>query len=196
MKKWKMAALTALSLVTLCAADCQKGTGGADAASDGAVADDSAVANDSAVADDSASRGDGEAGAREDGSADAGPGDGFAPDSGVCSLPQVVGPCEAAIPRYWFNAASGRCEFFIYGGCGGNANNFASLEACIASCAPTSTNPCLIALCQSGRQCVFQGAKPLCAAPCDDAGACPPPTSCGCGASCPSCKDCRRVCLP
>jgi hypothetical protein len=27
----------------------------------------------------------------------------------VCSLPKQAGTCEAAIPRFWFNAASGRC---------------------------------------------------------------------------------------
>jgi len=32
-----------------------------------------------------------------------------------CTLPQVVGRCKAALPRYWYNAESGECERFIYG---------------------------------------------------------------------------------
>lgn len=50
----------------------------------------------------------------------------------VCSLEKVVGPCRAAMPRWWFNADSSRCEQFTYGGCGGNANNFRSEQACVA----------------------------------------------------------------
>ncbi|MCA9556628.1 MAG: hypothetical protein KC933_41780, partial [Myxococcales bacterium] len=57
---------------------------------------------------------------------------GGGPDA--CGLPMEVGPCEAAIPRWFHNAQTGMCERFIYGGCGGNANNFETLEACEASC--------------------------------------------------------------
>lgn len=52
----------------------------------------------------------------------------------VCSLPQVVGPCDAVIPRFSFNQQKGRCEKFTYGGCGGNENNFLTAEACEAKC--------------------------------------------------------------
>lgn len=77
--------------------------------------------------------GDGDAGA-----ADSGATDGAVGDAGTCSLPKVVGPCEAAMPRFWFNAATGQCEPFTYGGCGGNANNFESAAACAQACAPTN----------------------------------------------------------
>ncbi|MCB1744157.1 MAG: hypothetical protein KDK91_27555, partial [Gammaproteobacteria bacterium] len=52
----------------------------------------------------------------------------------VCDLPAEVGPCQAAIPRWYHDSASGSCESFIYGGCGGNANNFTSAEACRMAC--------------------------------------------------------------
>eukprot|EP00051_Salpingoeca_urceolata_P017573 m.241086 g.241086 ORF g.241086 m.241086 type:complete len:2387 (+) comp18994_c0_seq2:73-7233(+) len=52
----------------------------------------------------------------------------------VCALPLVVGPCDAAIPRWHYNAETDRCEEFVYGGCGGNENNFATLEACEQRC--------------------------------------------------------------
>jgi hypothetical protein len=59
----------------------------------------------------------------------------------VCSLPQQSGPCLAAFPRWWFNSETGLCEPFLYGGCGGNANNFASQAACRVSCGPEDCRP-------------------------------------------------------
>ena len=52
----------------------------------------------------------------------------------VCDQPMVVGPCEAAIPSWYYNSESGECEMFTYGGCGGNDNRFATREACQARC--------------------------------------------------------------
>jgi Kunitz/Bovine pancreatic trypsin inhibitor domain len=52
-----------------------------------------------------------------------------------CLQSSETGMCRAAFPRYYHNAASGECEEFIYGGCGGNSNNFNTVEECIASCA-------------------------------------------------------------
>lgn len=54
----------------------------------------------------------------------------------VCSLPSVTGPCKAAIKKYFFNKATGSCEIFTYGGCGGNGNNFDTKEQCLAKCQP------------------------------------------------------------
>jgi len=74
----------------------------------------------------------------DSGAADGGAANGAAGDAGTCSLPKVVGPCEAAIPRFWFNVATGQCEPFTYGGCGANANNFESAAECSRACAPVS----------------------------------------------------------
>jgi len=52
----------------------------------------------------------------------------------ICSLPADVSPCDAAIARWFHNAAAGECEQFIYGGCAGNANNFQTRETCKAAC--------------------------------------------------------------
>uniref|UniRef100_A0A8C3Y0F2 BPTI/Kunitz inhibitor domain-containing protein n=1 Tax=Catharus ustulatus TaxID=91951 RepID=A0A8C3Y0F2_CATUS len=41
-----------------------------------------------------------------------------------CYLPSVCGNCKALFRRFFFNASSQQCEEFIYGGCGGNRNNF------------------------------------------------------------------------
>ncbi len=52
----------------------------------------------------------------------------------TCGLPAEPGPCDAAIPRWHFDAGTGRCAPFTYGGCQGNANNFVSEEACRREC--------------------------------------------------------------
>ena len=56
----------------------------------------------------------------------------------ICSLPGVIGPCEAYTPRLYYSAVTGQCESFIYGGCDGNANNFQTLEECEAACVQTA----------------------------------------------------------
>lgn len=51
-----------------------------------------------------------------------------------CRLPSVVGHCRAAFPRFYYDVTDQTCKLFIYGGCGGNDNNFNSQEECEASC--------------------------------------------------------------
>ena len=41
-----------------------------------------------------------------------------------CSLPSEPGMCRAAFRRFYFEAKVNDCVQFIYGGCGGNGNNF------------------------------------------------------------------------
>ncbi|KAJ7332275.1 hypothetical protein JRQ81_014455 [Phrynocephalus forsythii] len=53
---------------------------------------------------------------------------------GICYLPVDTGICYASIPRYFFSQNSKKCEKFIYGGCGGNANNFRTLKQCRYTC--------------------------------------------------------------
>ncbi|XP_065917768.1 uncharacterized protein [Dysidea avara] len=57
----------------------------------------------------------------------------------VCGLPPLVGDCDAAIRRYFYNRTSQRCERFIWGGCGGNSNRFTTVEECRAACEPGTT---------------------------------------------------------
>ena len=74
---------------------------------------------------------------------------GKCPPKDVCSLPAVQGPCEAHIPRYFYNATSSKCERFYYGGCLGNKNNFRTIQECTRKCGnldicllPRVTGPC------------------------------------------------------
>lgn len=55
-------------------------------------------------------------------------------DRAYCQLPPDSGDCEAAFPAIYFDAASGQCKQFTWGGCGGNANRFDNLSDCYAAC--------------------------------------------------------------
>ena len=43
-------------------------------------------------------------------------------------------PSQYIISGYFYNKDNGKCEYFGYGGCGGNSNRFNSEEECRARC--------------------------------------------------------------
>jgi hypothetical protein len=51
-----------------------------------------------------------------------------------CQLRPETGPCKAGTGMWYYDAAQGRCAQFIYGGCLGNANRFATVKECAAVC--------------------------------------------------------------
>jgi hypothetical protein len=58
----------------------------------------------------------------------------------VCTLKKDSGMCRAAVTAWYFDPPTdsrnkGECKNFIYGGCGGNANRFASKKKCDDMCA-------------------------------------------------------------
>ncbi|GIY61357.1 papilin [Caerostris darwini] len=58
----------------------------------------------------------------------------FKADADTCDLPAETGRCRGFFPRYHFDKASGQCKRFVYGGCGGNANNFKTEDDCNSAC--------------------------------------------------------------
>lgn len=52
-----------------------------------------------------------------------------------CSLPKAYGHCYGHIPKWHFDNDLQICKLFVYGGCGGNANQFPSREICETACA-------------------------------------------------------------
>ncbi|XP_078313590.1 uncharacterized protein LOC111130469 isoform X3 [Crassostrea virginica] len=62
----------------------------------------------------------------------------------VCNMDKEEGNCLAYFERFFYNKNTGSCDQFVYGGCGGNANNFDSEESCNRKCVeslrPTCSN--------------------------------------------------------
>ena len=54
--------------------------------------------------------------------------------SDPCNLPPATGPCRGSFPMYYYDSKTKQCERFIYGGCGGNANRFYTIEECDRTC--------------------------------------------------------------
>uniref|UniRef100_A0AAQ5ZXS7 Amyloid-beta A4 protein n=1 Tax=Amphiprion ocellaris TaxID=80972 RepID=A0AAQ5ZXS7_AMPOC len=52
----------------------------------------------------------------------------------VCWAQAESGPCHAMLERWYFVPEQARCAPFLFGGCGGNRNNFDSEEYCLAVC--------------------------------------------------------------
>lgn len=56
------------------------------------------------------------------------------PNSDKCVYQPDWGPCNQLRYQWFYNLSSGVCEQFLYGGCGGNPNRFASFELCQVTC--------------------------------------------------------------
>uniref|UniRef100_A0A183GJ10 Tissue factor pathway inhibitor n=1 Tax=Heligmosomoides polygyrus TaxID=6339 RepID=A0A183GJ10_HELPZ len=52
----------------------------------------------------------------------------------ICQMKLETGPCRGYIKRFGYDAKKGKCVKFIYGGCGGNENNFESRNQCKRRC--------------------------------------------------------------
>lgn len=52
----------------------------------------------------------------------------------ICYAPVDPGPCLEEQPSWYYDAHTGRCQAFVYGGCMGNANRFDSEEQCERQC--------------------------------------------------------------
>ncbi|XP_027049839.1 trans-Golgi network integral membrane protein 2-like isoform X2 [Pocillopora damicornis] len=54
--------------------------------------------------------------------------------SSICRQPMDTGLCRQALPRWYYNATTRKCEKFIFGGCKGNNNNFKTKDDCKRNC--------------------------------------------------------------
>lgn len=54
----------------------------------------------------------------------------------ICQLPADQGPCQLYTKSFYYSVATGRCETFLWGGCQGNENRFATIDACEVRCRP------------------------------------------------------------
>ncbi|KAM9308809.1 PI-stichotoxin-Hcr2o-like [Gastrophryne carolinensis] len=51
-----------------------------------------------------------------------------------CVSPADVGHCKARKLRWYFDVNTQKCNSFYYGGCGGNGNNYLTLQECKEAC--------------------------------------------------------------
>jgi hypothetical protein len=86
----------------------------------------------------------------------------FGPE--LCSLPVDPGPCDGAFIAYRYDPAGAKCVEFGWGGCGGNANRFGTLDACnescsqrAGSCSAADCSSCPVELDSSGVSCSTAG---------------------------------------
>ena len=56
----------------------------------------------------------------------------------LCELKAEPGMCRASMDRFFYNPKTDACEKFVYGGCGGNKNNFVSEAKCLKRCQNSS----------------------------------------------------------
>jgi hypothetical protein len=68
-----------------------------------------------------------------------------------CRQPMITGPCVADAPSYWFDASTGVCMPFTYGGCDGNDNRFATMQECYATCGLQGDHA--LAICSQSADC-------------------------------------------
>ena len=71
-----------------------------------------------------------------------------------CEQPMVTGVCRGAFQRWYYNKAERRCKSFIFGGCQGNKNNFATERECHETCAIKNDPREICALPQGAGQCL------------------------------------------
>uniref|UniRef100_A0A673CDX6 Serine peptidase inhibitor, Kunitz type 1 b n=1 Tax=Sphaeramia orbicularis TaxID=375764 RepID=A0A673CDX6_9TELE len=58
-----------------------------------------------------------------------------------CLAPAKVGPCRASFPRWRYDATTGECQEFVFGGCKPNNNNYLSKNECTLACSGVTDLP-------------------------------------------------------
>jgi hypothetical protein len=60
--------------------------------------------------------------------------------SSACTATPDSGNCDAYLERWYHDPNTGLCRGFVYGGCGGNDNNYETFEECQQACPGGSPN--------------------------------------------------------
>uniref|UniRef100_A0A673CC14 Serine peptidase inhibitor, Kunitz type 1 b n=1 Tax=Sphaeramia orbicularis TaxID=375764 RepID=A0A673CC14_9TELE len=60
-----------------------------------------------------------------------------------CLAPAKVGPCRASFPRWRYDATTGECQEFVFGGCKPNNNNYLSKNECTLACSGVTGLMCV-----------------------------------------------------
>ncbi|XP_068619320.1 papilin [Battus philenor] len=81
-----------------------------------------------------------------------------------CSMALDPGPCEQLESRWGYDASLGTCTAFMYGGCGGNRNNFPTQEYCNYYCPDEQLESRFGPEASTANICQF----PMRAGPCDE----------------------------
>ncbi|KAL1418936.1 hypothetical protein MTO96_005477 [Rhipicephalus appendiculatus] len=68
-----------------------------------------------------------------------------------CEQSAAPGPCRGNYPRFYYDRQDNRCKQFTYGGCQGNANNFATEDECSERCVRLSAQEICILAKEEGR---------------------------------------------
>jgi Kunitz/Bovine pancreatic trypsin inhibitor domain len=79
---------------------------------------------------------------------------GAVPWNEACDAEPLSGNCDAYIESWYHEPGSGLCRPFVYGGCGGNLNRYASLAACQKACPGGNPN---YDACKQPSDCIVTG---------------------------------------
>ncbi|XP_028034800.1 papilin isoform X5 [Bombyx mandarina] len=74
-------------------------------------------------------------------------------DINVCTAQLDPGPCRASIPKIYWDRATGTCKPYAYGGCGGGANRFSSVDECEEVCGETGPAAACLHRVETGAAC-------------------------------------------
>lgn len=165
-----LAALPALALSSACGGNAFSRHGGDGGQSSGgdqsrAGADSASKANAGAAIGGSSAAGGSGSGASGGGPTGAGGDIAESPSREACTAPVELGNCQVDYQRWYHDPSTGLCKPFVYTGCGGNANNYETFEACQKACPGGAPN---YDACEQPTDCVIGG--PSCCGICDRPG--------------------------
>ncbi|CAH1955307.1 unnamed protein product [Acanthoscelides obtectus] len=58
----------------------------------------------------------------------------------MCFSEPDPGQCGGNYHKFYYDRRDGVCKVFVYGGCGGNRNNFDTMEECLTGCGASQGN--------------------------------------------------------